>query len=162
RVADKRPPDFFAAWLADPVRLNRDHRMPVFSLEANERTSLALFLAEQKSGAKSDFTARKPAGRHVEGKKLVEQLRCAACHRLPEERGEAAPTAPRLGERSDWQRSCLHEPDPARHRPGYHLGKEDARALRVYYTGLRAAPEGRSSPPDGGLLLAERNCLACH
>ena len=41
-IADKRPGGFFAAWLADPARLNRDHRMPTFPLSDDERTSLAL------------------------------------------------------------------------------------------------------------------------
>src|SRR5262249_39629908 len=49
RIADKRPPGFFAVWLADPSRLNRDHRMPVFPLSAEERLSLSLFLAAQKT-----------------------------------------------------------------------------------------------------------------
>ena len=43
-VADKRPADFFARWLIDPAAINRDHRMPVFALEAPEVESLALYL----------------------------------------------------------------------------------------------------------------------
>ncbi len=56
-IADKRPADYFAAWLTDPARLNADHRMPVFSLSGDERTSLAPFLAAQQSeGSKPDFS----------------------------------------------------------------------------------------------------------
>src|SRR5207253_163021 len=44
-IADKRSPAFFPTWLAQPERLNRDHRMPVFALTDDERTSLSLFLA---------------------------------------------------------------------------------------------------------------------
>jgi cytochrome c2 len=162
-IADKRPPDFFAAWLTEPVRLNRDHRMPVFALTADERTSLSLFLAEQKSKyTKPDFAARNPVARHAEGRKLIEQLRCTACHRLPEQAPVAAKSAPRLGERSDWQRSCLHGPDLATHRPGYRLSEADARALRLYYTGRRSGPADQPAAPDGQRLLAELNCLACH
>ncbi len=161
-IADKRPPEFFATWLAEPARLNRDHRMPVFTLSADERTALGLFLAAQKSeGAKPDFTARAPAERRAAGRKLVEQMRCAACHRLPEATPAPRP-ASHLGERSDWQRSCLQGPDAARHRPGYRLSDADARAVRVYYGKLRPAPAGHPAVPDGGLLLAELNCLACH
>src|SRR5262249_40915991 len=36
-IADKRPSGFFASWLADPARLNVDHRMPVFPLSDDER-----------------------------------------------------------------------------------------------------------------------------
>jgi mono/diheme cytochrome c family protein len=163
-VADKRPPGFFATWLADPDRFNRDHRMPVVPLSDDERTSLALFLSAQKSGgAKPDFGPPGPAQRHAEGGRLIEQFRCGACHRLA---GEASshptPAATGLGGQSNWDRSCLGAPDSTKHRPGYHLDERDARALRVYYTGRRPEPEARQVRPDGRLLLAERNCLACH
>jgi mono/diheme cytochrome c family protein len=163
-VADKRPPGFFAAWLADPARLNRDHRMPVFSLSDDERTSLALFLAEQKpEGAKPDFGARDSADRRAEGRKLGEQFHCGACHRLPEAANEPPqPKAPRLGEQSHWDRSCSGAPDAAKHRPGYRLGASDANALRRYYTSRRAPSENKPARPDGRLVLMEHNCLACH
>src|SRR5262249_28006106 len=69
--------------------------------------------------------------------------------------------APRLGGKSDWQHSCLGSPDATKARPGYRLREGDAEALRVYFAG-RAAPEDRPAAPDGKLLLAEHNCLACH
>jgi mono/diheme cytochrome c family protein len=163
-VADKRPPGYFAAWLADPARFNRDHRMPVFPLSGDERTSLALFLSAQRSGGeKPDFAPPGSVERHAEGERLIEQLRCGACHRLPGEAGgRPAPAATRLGGRSNWDRSCLGAPDPAKHRPGYHLDERYARALRLYYTGRSPAPEGVQARSDDQLLLAEHNCLACH
>ncbi|HXG10116.1 MAG TPA: c-type cytochrome, partial [Gemmataceae bacterium] len=173
RIADKRPPGFFAAWLADPARLNRDHRMPVFTLSSAERTSLALFLAAQKSGSGTDDLApHESAERRAEGRKLVGQFGCIACHRLPEEAGaesseprlpnlaKSAP-APRLGEQSNWRQSCLGDPNPVKHRPGYRLSEADARAVRLYYTRRREAL-GERPVLDGQLLLAEHNCLACH
>ncbi len=165
-IADKRPPDFFPVWLAEPARLNRDHRMPVFQLSNKERTSLARFLAEQKtSGDQPASAGRSP--QQAEGRKLAEQFGCAACHRLPappfplpNEKGKgkntASRSAPRLHEHSNWDRSCVNFPDATKHRPGYHLSKEDARALRCYYTAAR------SRPHEGLFLLAEYNCLACH
>jgi cytochrome c553 len=164
-VADKRPPGFFATWLADPARLNRDHRMPVFALSDEERTSLALFLAAQKSkepGHKSP--APDAASRRDEGRKLVEQLRCGACHRLPGVTADKpAPPPVRLGGGSDWGQSCLGPPDPCKHRPGYHLSESDARAVRLYHAGRHPASAGKPpGRPDGRLLLVEHNCLACH
>jgi mono/diheme cytochrome c family protein len=163
-VADKRPPGFFAAWLADPARLNADHRMPVFPLSPDERTSLALFLAEQKpESSKPEFGAPGSAQRRAEGGRLVAQFRCASCHRLPGATGDPPALAvPQLGEQSDWSESCLGTPSPVKQRPGYRLGERDARALRQYYTSRRPAPEGPPDRLDGGLLLAEHNCLACH
>jgi cytochrome c553/cytochrome c5 len=159
-LADKRPPGFFAAWLADPARLNADHRMPVFPLADDERTSLSLFLAEQKSPeAKTDFTVHAGQERRAEGRRLVGQFNCSACHRLPEALPHEA--APRLGERSDWGRSCVGEPDAAKRRPGYRLADKDARAVRLYYAERRQTAD-RPVRLEGGLLLAEHNCLACH
>jgi mono/diheme cytochrome c family protein len=163
-IADKRPAHFFSTWLADPARLNRDHRMPVFSLSADERTSLALFLAEQGTkSAKPDFRGKGPADRVAEGGKLVERFRCATCHRLPGEGKEkpGRPTAPRLGKGSAWDRACSGAADPGKQRPGYRLNERDARALRSYYTRL-VHPEGGSAPPDRALLMVEHNCLSCH
>jgi mono/diheme cytochrome c family protein/glucose/arabinose dehydrogenase len=156
-IANKRPPGFFAAWLADPDRLNRDHRMPVFTLADDERTSLALFLATQKAEKSNpDFRTLKLATRRAEGRELVAQFRCGACHRLPESVPAAPMPAQRLNERSNWDHACSGAPDDAKHRPGYRLSKSDAHAVRLYYSG------SRTEPRNGRLLLAEQNCLACH
>jgi cytochrome c553 len=163
-IADKRPPGFFNVWLSEPARLNRDHRMPVFALTNKERISLALFLAEQKTSRGKSNAAQSVADvrsyterGNEEGDKLAKQFACAACHRLPEAiRDKTSPAAPRLDERSNWDRSCAGLPDMKKHRPGYRLSKDDARALRRYYAAVR------SNPRDGLLLLAEHNCLACH
>ncbi|MGH7223770.1 MAG: hypothetical protein ACRELF_11115, partial [Gemmataceae bacterium] len=71
-------------------------------------------------------------------------------------RDAADRSAPRLDDRGNWDRSCVGPPDARKHRPGYRLSKDDARALRRYYASARTAPR------DGQLLLAEHNCLACH
>jgi len=155
-IADKRPPRFFADWLAEPERLNRDHRMPVFQLSNAERASLALFLAGQKTVGQA-LQPDLRSDRGGEGRKLAEQFGCAACHRLPEAiRDTASHSAPRLDARRDWDRSCMGLPDAKKLRPGYRLSKDDARALSRYYSDVR------SSPRDGQLVLAEHNCLACH
>ena len=159
-VADKRPPEFFAQWLADPARLNADHRMPIFTLSGDERIALALFLAEQKSAAgKRDFVAQANTARRVEGGKLVEQFHCAACHRMP---GKApaphAAAASTLTAASAWEHSCLGEPDATRQRPGYRLAPADAKAIRTFYAKRQPGP----TAVPAALVLAEWNCLACH
>jgi mono/diheme cytochrome c family protein len=157
-VADKRPPEFFSAWLADPAQLNRDHRMPVFPLSEDELGSLALFLAGQKShDTRPEADPPASAERDAQGRKLITQLHCAACHRMPDSlTAKPVSALPRLSGESDWDRSCLGAPDRVRHRPGYRLAAADARAVRHYYSTARTAPR------TGPLLLAEHNCLACH
>ena len=51
RVASKRPAEFFAAWLARPEALNRDHRMPVFRLSDVETGHLAAYLQTLRDGS---------------------------------------------------------------------------------------------------------------
>ncbi len=157
--ADKRPPGFFAAWLADPTALNRDHHMPVFALSEDERTALGLFLAEQKSDkARPDFGVRATEARRAEGAKLAQQFRCASCHQLPGPAPEPRMAAPALTRRSRWDHACLAEPNAAKGRPGYRLAEDDARAVRLYYSGRQAG----SRIELGALALVEHNCLACH
>src|SRR4029453_6060077 len=104
-VAAKRPPEFFARWLADPASLNRHHRMPVFDFSSNERASLSLWLTERSPANDREALKREP-GDPAAGQRLVERRRGAACHVLP---GDAAGTAPRLSPlsaASRWPQSC--------------------------------------------------------
>ena len=52
-VADKRPADFFARWLADPAAINPAHRMPVFKLSDLDRQDLTLYLATLEQNRKT-------------------------------------------------------------------------------------------------------------
>lgn len=160
RVAAKRPADFFARWLADPARLNRDHRMPHFALEPHEVTSLSLYL--QTLFGPADPAVTKTLSRSQDGARLVRAARCAACHALPKSLAVKANSPGKLDAaamaRDD---SCLFEPDSARGRPGYRLGENDRRAIRTFFSGIsgvRDAPVVRT----GAHLLVEHNCLACH
>ena len=165
-IASKRPAKFFAQWLNHPGDLNRDHRMPVFDLSPLERDSLALYLqqltAKTTDGvAKSDKTKlNQDAATLDRGKRLVAELGCASCHRLPEKlEGATATKQPAaLTATSNWERSCLSEPVSGRQQPGYHLAKEDAASVREFFSSRSNQP----GPRDGRWLLVEQNCLACH
>ncbi len=159
RVAQKRPAGYFAGWLADPARLNRNHRMPVFTLNPFELESLALYL--QSLGDKPAAVDNGPTSRAEEGRQLVEQARCAACHDLPK-RGEAAQRRPlrkldlaALRGRS----SCLLEPDAAARRPGYRLSQPLREAVTVFLSENRS---GAAQELSGKALLAQHSCLSCH
>lgn len=167
-VGDKRPAGFFSQWLADPAALNRDHRMPVFSLADDERTALAEFLAKQKMATPKAQNEPVAGGtRAMDGWRLAEKLRCGACHRLPEDAagkliaGTGRPIVG-LAANSNWERSCAGAPDATGQRPGYRLGKRDALALRQYFSERHWHSKEQAARPDGLLLLAENNCLSCH
>ncbi len=159
RVAEKRPAGYFVGWLADPARLNRNHRMPVFTLNPFELESLALYL--QSLGDKPAAVDNGPTSRAEEGRELVEQARCSACHDLPK-RGEIAQGRPlrKLDLAALLGRSnCLFEPDAAARRPGYRLSQPLREAVTVFLSENRS---GATEALSGKALLAQHSCLSCH
>jgi len=179
-IAAKRPADFFVRWLAEPHASNPSHRMPVFSLSAQQRGDLAEFLSEQGTPAAE---VREPPGDPRRGAELISAHRCAVCHALTDNaKADAKSPKPAavknkdLGANPDWQASCLGEPDVARHRPGYRLRPEQRTAIERYIRELprpvaeektppRPEAQPESGPPqniDAARLVTERNCLACH
>lgn len=175
QIAAKRPAEFFERWLAHPAAINRHHRMPVFRLDEAERKNLGAYLSTLKPAAKeaeqpSDVA---PSPQRVE--KLLEARRCSACHLLPGSAGAigtglngATKRNHILPARRIWDQSCLGEPDPARQRPGYRLSESQRKAIITFVDALPAARRTVSdsltnhAQADGALVLAERNCLACH
>jgi mono/diheme cytochrome c family protein len=162
-VAAKRPPDFFARWLANPGGINSNHRMPIFRLDAVEIESLSKYLATlgaplQKQRTSSDHNNA------ARGRELVTRAGCSECHALAskahvERRTKKLPLAARALAEVDG--TCLDSPDPASSRPGYRLNKEDRKAIAIYL-----AEQPSSGPvatkPSGRRVLEERNCLGCH
>ncbi len=169
-VADKRPAGFFSIWLEKPESLNADHRMPVFRLTPDERTSLSLYLSSLGSSRpNSHAAAHEPRPeRLAQGQRLVQDQRCAACHALPPGKnmaGESLATSgredfatslPAIGPQSRWDRSCLTPqasgaegsdpetaPSAARTRPVYALTKQQAAAVQMYFT--RVVPDSLGS-----------------
>lgn len=162
KVASKRQAPFFSDWLAEPAKLNPDHRMPVFDLSQEERTSLSLYLASLGS-SKNPAREEKPDDDLVaEGRKLVSSHRCANCHSLPKDPSIAAvTTAKPLGERSDWNKSCAAGLQSSKAHLGYSLTKNDQSALQEFYSAKRAIQIGETRI-SGRMALLQNNCLACH
>jgi mono/diheme cytochrome c family protein len=172
RVAEKRPANFFARWLADPANINPSHRMPVFRLSDSERGDLTTWLAtlqradaapgeEETPPSVKPGSARPASGLHGpdRGQRIVEDLRCGACHALPgvvSARVNIALNVDRA--KGHWQETCLAAPDRQKSRPGYALSAEKRDALVTYLTGRRNS----ESADDGLYVLRERNCLGCH
>src|SRR5690606_32398229 len=109
-IAAKRPPGFFTLWLREPEKLNPKHRMPVFDLEQKEVNDLSAYLASL--GAADDRPADFSKANIENGKKLLTDLRCAACHEIP---GIAAPKS-QIGLALNGH-GCLGSADVKTHRP---------------------------------------------
>ena len=169
-IAQKRPANFFARWLADPKSINAHHRMPAYTesvITAEERADLAAYL-----GTLSD-----PAGRQLteddtlppktndalvgRGRDLVTRWRCASCHQLPDTNQAPAPPLA-ISDELDWDRSCLSGVNVQSYRPTYALLDPRRAAIVHYLEAVRAAPARKNDRIDGSRLLAEQNCLACH
>lgn len=162
-IGAKRPREFFAQWLQSPAALNRDHRMPVFDLTAEEREALALALsaADNKAGA----VARKTNA--AQARELVRKHRCDQCHRLPQENEIAKLSAPKLAtplsKNSQWPQSCaIENAERAKSQPQFHLAKAAASALATYFSQRIVSADKIATKPTGEQLLIENNCLACH
>ncbi len=171
RVAEKRPADFFARWLAEPAELNPDHRMPVFPLTPQERLDLAAYLSSLKGPPMRGKTAPLDPKTADKGRDLLARHRCDRCHQVPGVRrpGDAGTPLVRLDRNSRWSAGCSGEPNSAKARPGYRLAEPLQTALREYFTSL--APRSSTGEPrpadlprhvEPTLILAERNCLGCH
>lgn len=164
-IAAKRPKAFFQQWLKDPSKLNADHRMPVYDLNAKQRDDIAQYLAtlsEDNSKARTpvrDFDARKVQ----RGREVVAQNRCNACHQMP---GEAilpdGTKVPALGPGSLWREACLGEPVAESAQPGYKLDEAERNAIKTFIRERSRAKHAETSQPDASWILTKNNCLACH
>ena len=160
QVADKRPARYFASWLRDPQQLNHDHRMPVFALSDTERRHLGAFLGSLGTPGTDEAEGQEPARRELldHGRRLVEQHRCGACHRLAADQPPGLARLRPLAAAADTEDACWGASDPIARRPGYRLDEADREALRTY---IATIVDGTAPAPSDELLV-ERNCLACH
>lgn len=169
-IARKRPPEFFARWLADPAKINADHRMPVFKLTQLEQADLGAYLAtlgaasttrEMASEPRSEMKGDSFAKDVVElGRRLVTAHRCASCHRLPAD-DKLATTKVLLSIKPNWENSCFGAPNAANYRPGYFFDAQQRAAVGEYLSQAEPTTDPKQLH-DGRFVLAERNCIACH
>ena len=166
-IATKRPREFFDAWLQKPEALNRDHRMPVFDLTADEREALSLFLSEQKKGDERRETRDESKERKARARELARKYRCDECHRLPEQdQVLKLPTTKAIAEltaKSNWDKSCVQNSfKQPQAQPMFRSSPQLIAALKKYFS-ERIAPDPKvANKPDGAQLVIENNCLACH
>ncbi|MEW4453168.1 c-type cytochrome [Bremerella sp. JC817] len=164
-IAAKRPRGFFQTWLADPAKLNPDHRMPVYDLNDKQRDDISSYLAtltEDKTLAQTPVRQFNPL-LIEQGRKLIADNRCQSCHTLP---GDAAkqvhPSLPKLGPGNLWQDACMGSPVAAKGQPGYQLPESDREAIKTYIREVARAKQSPQASADAAWILKENNCLACH
>ncbi len=169
RITGKRPAGFFADWLIEPERMNRDHRMPLFPLDADQLESLSLYLqtlgepASDVAAASGDTPPASSADA-AEGTRLIHTARCAGCHTLPAALASDAqrqPVALRSAALDHADQTCLGAPAADRARPGYRLDADARRAVETFLRGIDGVPPAPIAR-TGHELLVEQNCLACH
>ncbi|MGI8982055.1 MAG: c-type cytochrome [Pirellulaceae bacterium] len=162
KTATKRPAGFFRDWLADPSKLNPDHRMPIFDLSPRERTAIDRYLSSLGEAPKPPRREQPQQGGIEKGRTLVARHRCTSCHALPPD-AQLAPASnvKRLDDASDWKKSCASKGGVSQAHLGYSLNREDQNALREFYSAERVS-ESSGAKPSGRLSLIQNNCLACH
>ncbi|MEZ6121991.1 MAG: c-type cytochrome [Planctomycetaceae bacterium] len=191
-VAQRRSVGWLDRWLRAPETLNASHRMPVFDLSRDERRQLVAALAQ--SGGKavswsSSAQAISQKERIAEGKRIVIEANCAACHSIP---GIDAKPFPQLEANSFGNSSgdCLNPMDipNLRSKPGlrvpsfYNIIKasNEQRQAGATSTDMEAVPAwfqsfpgqksistdssatGLSLTDQGSILLQRNGCTACH
>src|SRR4029450_10495478 len=101
--------------LAEPAKLNPDHRMPVFDLTAGERTSLSLYLASLGKSATPVKDQSPAADLVAAGRRLVATHRCANCRARPKDPDLVSIAAVKpLSAKSDWIKSCAAKIDESK------------------------------------------------
>lgn len=164
-IGSKRSLEWLFTWLGDPARLNADHQMPIFKLSATERAQLATALSQWKGSRIPPPvpvpTNGGPDPRIPLGKQLVENARCAACHRIP---GIEAPkpVGDLISLNPEWTNACVQsKAGRASWRPAFPqiTVTEQLKAFLVKF-----ATETTPPSPDvrGEALLEQKNCLGCH
>ncbi|RMF44554.1 MAG: hypothetical protein D6753_02325 [Planctomycetota bacterium] len=174
QVAAKRTSAFFDRWLVDPASVNRDHRMTVFELTAMQRMDLAAYLTtlgtrnpvDDVSVAESHSAVSPASAAQIaRGEILIGQLRCAACHHLPERLNERPPSLPLPSIAQPRRTGCLEAPSasPAaqvRH-PWYALERTQIESV-AHFIARAATGDSAQWHRSGASLVEELNCLECH
>lgn len=166
---NRRSHAWVTTWLANPARLNPQHRMPVVTLTDKERSQVVLALTEpSKPSVSAPDTKTKPPDDAViaRGVKLIEAARCSLCHELPDMKPDSKPVISLTDTNVNWQQGCTLPPARAKNRPGFT--QVDTKALQAYIaswpagTAIRPVNTEQTNSLTGRRLLERKNCLNCH
>ncbi len=147
--------DSLAGFIADPLKVRTDGRMPKTTMVKQDAVDIAGYLLDfQGSDGRMDMpvdpiTADKDLA--IAGRKAVIAARCAACHDLPKD--AAAKPVALIGSEG----GCLD----AGHAKGprYALSEAQRASLKLF---LAKKDEAASPKLAADLTLHALNCVACH
>ena len=145
-----------ADFLLDPLKLRPSGRMPKLLSSEDDAMDIAGYLLDFEPSDGRLSPGIRPLAADPElvaqGRALVTQARCAACHELPKEVA-AAPV--KLRRQAG---GCL-DGVPPQGAPHYALSAPQRAALLLYLAGPNTV-----SPPErtADLTLQALNCVACH
>jgi cytochrome c2 len=145
-----------AAFIADPLKVRPDGRMPRTTMAMEDAVDIAGYLLPFESSlgkSAPDLAPFQPDKALAErGRAIVAAARCGACHQLPKE--VAAPLVPLQRHEG----GCL-DARPLPGVPRYNLSESQRAALQLFI----AHREKPVSPAQLTTLTLEAlNCVACH
>ncbi len=151
-VAAKYSAKSLGEFLFQPLRVRASGRMPDMKLTPTESLAIAGYLVGEQPQQTKALVPQEPLV--ALGKKLFQELNCAACHALP---GIAA--APLIGSlrTADLSRGCLSKTSVR--SPRFQLDDAQVEAMIV---SLREEPTADLDKLAAAKILTAFHCIACH
>ncbi len=179
KISEKTTVDWMARWIKDPKSLSPTTRMPQFKVTEDEAKAMAHYLGSLSSSVPmtSDEKLALEKGSLEEGKKLVKDLACIACHKIGEEGETFAPDLTHVGNkvRPEWLYRWLKNPReylPHGKMPNMRLKDDEIAHLISYLITLKNDSWGldpsKAETVDVGLakkgknLMGSLGCFGCH
>lgn len=165
KLSARRSQQWLYTWLTDPAKLNRDHRMPVFSLTSTERRQLALALSTRKVPhplPPEVAKQLKDKDRIRRGREIVVAARCVNCHRIDGLKPDDSKSLKSLTQVARGRaNSCLSaKPNRTNWRPAFN--ESHRKAIEAWLSSVKAVKRRPTEFERGRQLLVSRNCTACH
>jgi mono/diheme cytochrome c family protein len=178
QIGSERNYEWLVRWIANPRSERPGARMPrLFHTPdgAGDAAAAAAFLASLKDPAATPSATLFNGEQSETGKRLFDQLHCAACHDLPENRTNDPKRIPLEHAAQKFAAgrlaAFLRKPE-ARYRwirmPNFHLSESEATDLEAYLRAVCPKPMGTPAPAGPALLelgrkvIQTRGCLNCH
>jgi mono/diheme cytochrome c family protein len=151
-----------AAFLREPLNVDRSGRMPGMQLSDEESVAIADHLMQSKD---EKLEGKLPADANAaHGQQIVRTDGCLNCHTIEGDAGKPLPEARKFAalDKLDPTKGCLAtDPPPGAAR--YVMVDEDRMAIAAFLSAIKTAPLISSAPAhDFRRTSVKLNCVACH